>query len=87
MGWTATVAEIVLGVALLLGVFTRVSGLLSGVLLLLFAVGMTIGTGIKSALNASVLAASAAGFALAWARSYPWSIDVLRGPGGGSGKG
>lgn len=65
IAWAATIAEAVLGVALIVGWQTRAAGLLSGVLLLLFALGMTIGTGAKSAFNASVLAASAAGFALA----------------------
>lgn len=64
LAWVATVAELVLGVALILGVFTRWSALLSGILLLLFALGMTVGSGLKSALNASVFSAAAAAFAL-----------------------
>jgi hypothetical protein len=34
-------------VALLLGLFTRLSALLSGILLLLFASGMSMGTGLN----------------------------------------
>jgi len=49
LAWAATAGELVLGVALLLGLFTRWSALLSGILLLLFASGMSMGTGIKSA--------------------------------------
>jgi thiosulfate dehydrogenase (quinone) large subunit len=64
LAWVATVAELVLGVALIVGVFTRWSALLSGILLLLFALGMTVGAGLKSALNASVFSAAAAAFAL-----------------------
>lgn len=64
LAWVATVAELVLGLALILGFFTRWSALLSGILLLLFALGMTVGTGLKSALNASVFSAAAAAFAL-----------------------
>ena len=47
LAWAATVAEVVLGVALILGFFTRWSALLSGVLLFVFAFGMTVGTGLK----------------------------------------
>jgi len=43
----------------------------------LFALGMTVGTGVKSALNYSVFAASAGAFALATAGSYRWSLDAL----------
>ena len=42
----------------------RLAGLLSGIVLLLFALGMCVGTGVKSALAHSVFSASAAGFAL-----------------------
>lgn len=67
IAWVATFAEIALGVLLLLGWRTKWVGLASGVLLLLFALGMTFGTGIKTAFDASVFAASAAGFLL-----YSW---------------
>ena len=72
LAWAATVAELVLGIALILGFFTRWSALLSGVLLLLFAFGMTIGTGLKSALNGSVFSAAAAAVALA---ALGWALD------------
>src|SRR5262249_16020022 len=49
LAWAATVAEIVLGVALLGGFYTKGAALASGVLLSLFAIGMTIGTGVKTA--------------------------------------
>jgi uncharacterized membrane protein YphA (DoxX/SURF4 family) len=68
----------ILGVALLLGLFSRWSAVLSGILLLLFAFGMSMGTGIKSALNASVFSAAAGAFALAVLGPGPWSIDGLR---------
>jgi uncharacterized membrane protein YphA (DoxX/SURF4 family) len=84
LGWTATAAETILGVALLAGVQTRMAGLASGVLLSLFAVGMTIGTGVKTAFDASVFSAAAAGFALAVLGPDPWSIEALRGIRGGS---
>lgn len=78
LGAFVTVAEITLGLALLLGFYTREAALLAGVLLLLFALGMTIGAGVKSALNASVFSASGGAFLLARARAYPWSLDALR---------
>lgn len=76
--WIVTIAETCRGCALILGLLTRWSAFGSGVLLLLFALGMTAGTGVKSALNASVFSASAAAFALATRPIYPWSLDALR---------
>jgi uncharacterized membrane protein YphA (DoxX/SURF4 family) len=78
LAWAATAAELLVGVALLLGLFTRWAALLSGILLLLFASGMSMGTGIKSALNASVFTAAAAAFSLAVLGPGPWSVDGLR---------
>jgi ketosteroid isomerase-like protein/uncharacterized membrane protein YphA (DoxX/SURF4 family) len=75
--WFVTVAETCLGVALIVGLFTRRSALASGVLLFLFSLGMTVGTGVKSALNASVFSASAAAFALAALGGSRWSVDAL----------
>jgi uncharacterized membrane protein YphA (DoxX/SURF4 family) len=77
LAWFVTVAEIVLACALIVGIGTRYAALASGALLALFALGMTMGTGVKAALNYSVFAASAGGFALATARSYCWSLDAL----------
>jgi uncharacterized membrane protein YphA (DoxX/SURF4 family) len=77
LAWFVTVAEIAFGIALLLGLRTRELALASGVLLGLFALGLTVGTGLKSALNYSVFAASAGAFALATERSYRWSLDAL----------
>jgi uncharacterized membrane protein YphA (DoxX/SURF4 family) len=76
--WFVTVAETCLGAALIVGLFTRQSALAGGVLLFLFALGMTVGTGVKSPLNASVFSASAAAFALAVLRDSRWSVDALR---------
>jgi uncharacterized membrane protein YphA (DoxX/SURF4 family) len=75
VAWTATIAEIVLGFLLLAGWQTRRAAFASGVLLLLFALGMTAGTGIKTAFDASVLAASALGFLLSTRKSFPLSLD------------
>jgi uncharacterized membrane protein YphA (DoxX/SURF4 family) len=78
LAWTATAAETVLGAALLGGMFTRLAAAASGVLLSLFAVGMTVGTGVKSALDASVFSAAAGAFGLALLGPDPWSIDAWR---------
>jgi thiosulfate dehydrogenase (quinone) large subunit len=77
LAWTATSAELVLGPTLILGLVTRWSALLSGFLLLLFACGMSLGTGFKSAANASVFSAAAAAFALMVLGPGPWSLDSL----------
>jgi hypothetical protein len=46
---------------------------------LAFAIGMTMGTGVKSALNASVFSASGGAFILGEIGAYPWSWDGWRG--------
>ena len=68
-------AEAALGLLLIAGIFTRYAALASGLLLLLFAVSMTIALGIKSPLDFSVFSASAAAFLLATAETYPLSVD------------
>lgn len=75
VGWASTIAEIALGVLLLIGLQTRWAARLSGWLLLAFALGMSVGTGVKTAFNASVFAASGGAFMLATARRYAWSVD------------
>jgi uncharacterized membrane protein YphA (DoxX/SURF4 family) len=74
----ATCAEVVLGTALVLGLWTRWCALLSGLLLVCFALGMSAGTGFKSAVNASVFSAAAGAFALLVLGPGPWSLDSLR---------
>jgi uncharacterized membrane protein YphA (DoxX/SURF4 family) len=75
IAWTATLAEVALAMLLIVGYRTRWAAFGSGLLLLSFALGMTAGTGIKSAFDASVLAASAAGFLLSTRRDFPISLD------------
>jgi uncharacterized membrane protein YphA (DoxX/SURF4 family) len=75
LSWLVTVAEGILGVALIVGVQLRWVALLSGALLLAFAIGMTAGTGVKSALNASVLSASACAFLLWQREPDPLTLD------------
>jgi uncharacterized membrane protein YphA (DoxX/SURF4 family) len=78
LAWASTVAEILLGFALVLGLFTRIAALLSGTILLLFALAMTIALGFKAPLDFSVFSASAGAFLLAAYGSYPLCADTLR---------
>lgn len=48
LAWTATSAEIALGLGLLIGLFTRAVALMSGILLLLFALTMAFASGVKA---------------------------------------
>ena len=64
IGWIVTIAEIALGASLILGYRVRETALISGTLLLCFAIGMTVGVGIKSPLDYSVFTASATAFFL-----------------------
>jgi uncharacterized membrane protein YphA (DoxX/SURF4 family) len=72
---TATIAEICFGILLLIGKWTRLAALGSGILALLFALSMTISFGIVSPLSYSVFTVSAASFLLAGLDSYKWSLD------------
>jgi len=65
LGWAATAAELSLGIALILGLWTRWVALASALLLVLFGTAMAISFGIKSPLDYSVFSASAAAFMLA----------------------
>lgn len=71
----ATALEVILPVLLLIGYKTRLASVASGLLLLLFAVAMTISFGIKAPLNYSVWTAAAASFLLSVWPTYPYSID------------
>jgi uncharacterized membrane protein YphA (DoxX/SURF4 family) len=75
LAWVVTCLETGLSLALLLGVRTRRVALASGILLLLFALAMTLATGIKSPLNASVYSASAGAFLLASVRRHVLALD------------
>lgn len=63
--WAATIAEIVLGVALVLGIWPRWVAWSSALLLALFAMAMTLSLGIKRPLDYSVFSASACAVLLA----------------------
>jgi uncharacterized membrane protein YphA (DoxX/SURF4 family) len=78
LAWASTCAEILLGVALVLGAFTRVAAFLSGLLLLVFALVMNLALGLEAPLSLSVFSASAGAFLLSTGSEYPWSLDSLR---------
>jgi uncharacterized membrane protein YphA (DoxX/SURF4 family) len=65
LAWSATAAELVLGVALVAGVMRRWAALGSALLLALFGTAMAISFGVKSPLDYSVFSASAGALLLA----------------------
>lgn len=69
LAWAATVAELVLGVLLLIGAWPRWTALASALLLLLFGAAMAVSMGVKEPLDYSVFSASAAAALLALRRS------------------
>ena len=77
VGWIVTFTETALAVSLLVGLRLRETAILSGVMLILFAIGMTLGEGVKSPLDYSVYTASAASFLLAAYHKSFLSIDPL----------
>lgn len=71
----ATIGEGGFGLLLILGLFTRIAAIGSGILSLCFAIAMAISFGIESPLGYSVFTLSAASFLLAGASQYSWSLD------------
>lgn len=69
LAWTATAAELCLGLLLVFGVWRRPVALASAALLLIFGLAMTLSLGIKSPLDYSVFSASAAALLLATAET------------------
>jgi putative oxidoreductase len=65
LSWSATIAELALGIFLLIGVWLRWTALASALLLILFGTAMAISFGPKSPLDYSVFSASAAAILLA----------------------
>ena len=73
--WTATVAETLLGILLIVGFKIRMTSVLSGLLLLSFALGMITGLGIKTPFDYSVFSAAAAAFLLASWEADRFTLD------------
>ena len=78
LGWGVTLAEVTCGLALIVGFQTRKVAVGSGLLLLAFALGMTLGFGIKAPFNYSVFSAAAGAFLLATRSPDPVSMDRWR---------
>lgn len=64
LGWGVTIAEVVLGVLLIIGFQKRIVALLSGILLLTFAFSMLFFSSIKAPFDYSVFTAAACSFLL-----------------------
>ena len=77
LAWAATVAETFCGMLLIAGFKTRVVSVLSGLLLLSFAMGMATGLGIKTPFDYSVFSAAAAAFLLAFWKPDRFTLDRL----------
>jgi uncharacterized membrane protein YphA (DoxX/SURF4 family) len=60
LAWAATAAELVLGIALIVGAWRRWAALASAALLAIFGLCMAVSFGLKSPLDYSVFSASAA---------------------------
>jgi uncharacterized membrane protein YphA (DoxX/SURF4 family) len=69
LAWSATIAELILGILLLIGVWLRWTALASALLLMLFGTAMAISFGAKSPLDYSVFSASGAAILLAFKKS------------------
>ncbi len=75
--WAATVAETLFGILLIAGCKVRIVSVLSGLLLLSFAMGMATGLGIKTPFDYSVFSAAAAAFLLAFWEPDRFTLDRL----------
>jgi uncharacterized membrane protein YphA (DoxX/SURF4 family) len=65
LAWISTVAEVILAIGLLIGWQLRWFALAAGLLLLSFAITMTLALGVKAPLDFSVFAAAGGAFLLA----------------------
>jgi putative oxidoreductase len=74
LGWAATVAELVLGVLLVVGWWTRWTAFASAALLAMFGLAMAISFGIKEPLDYSVFSASAGALLLALQAPAPGTV-------------
>jgi len=75
--WAATVAETLFGILLIAGFKIRMVSVLSGLLLLSFAMGMVTDLGIKTPFDDSVFSAAAAAFLLAFREPDRFTLDKL----------
>lgn len=76
LGTLATIGEATFGLLLILGLFTRLAAIGSGILSFCFAIAMTISFGIDSPIGYSVFTLSAASLLLACLPQYAYSLDA-----------
>jgi uncharacterized membrane protein YphA (DoxX/SURF4 family) len=74
---SATVAEIIFALLLIIGFKTELFAKLSGYLLLLFGLSMALSIGIKAPLDYSVFSACAGAFALSLMKEKYLEVDSL----------
>ena len=72
-----TIAETLFGILLIIGFKTRLTALLSGVLLMSFGLTMTAALGVKAPLNFSVFSAAGGALLLATCDDFRFSLDEL----------
>jgi uncharacterized membrane protein YphA (DoxX/SURF4 family) len=72
-----TAAETLFGLLLIVGWKTRITALLSGVLLTSFALTMTVALGVKAPLNFSVFSAAGGALLLGMCTDFRFSLDEL----------
>jgi uncharacterized membrane protein YphA (DoxX/SURF4 family) len=77
LAWASTICETLFGVLLIVGFKIRVTSVLSGFLLLSFAIGMVTGLGLKTPFDYSVFSAAGAAFLLAFWEPDRFTLDNL----------
>lgn len=77
VGFTATALEVIFALCLIIGFKTEFIAKLSGILILIFALSMTLSIGVKGAFDYSVFSASAAAFALGLMKEKYMELDSL----------
>ena len=77
LAWIDTAVEVLLGVALVIGLQLRFVSIVSAFLLLAFAITMSVATGIGAPFAYSVFTASAGAFLLAACHSSRWTLDKV----------
>jgi len=75
--WMATVAETLFGILLIAGLKIRLTSVLSGLLLLSFALGMATSLGIKTPFDYSVFSAASSAFLLAFWEPDRFTLDRI----------
>jgi uncharacterized membrane protein YphA (DoxX/SURF4 family) len=77
VGAAVTIAEVLFGICLIIGLKTELTAKLSGYLMLTFALAITFSSGIKGAFDYSVFAASAGAFGLSIMQNKYLELDTL----------